>query len=793
MPIVELQDGRQLEFQSNPTPQDVDFAVQQLGSQSQQNQFFTPSGITLDDSQYTNSFSLPFGDNLALSFMPNDEKRIQFLADKYRGSNVSSDPEKGITIDNKPINPKGFDVGDISRNAGSIFPLAGHILGSIVGFTGGATIASPTVAGIPVAAGAGAMAGATAFAGIGEGIRLGIGDILGLDVEGKEYYDRITDEIKLAAASEAIGLGIAPVLGKVATAMGRGRALKGSADFLKKNMNNVSEKLGVGTAKTYAHYVGGVEKHFNDALFQPAIGGPNKVFTPEIMAPDKLHRVINKVLFGKEIVSDSILNRTSTETADMGLKMMAKSLKKINNQQYDDLIGGLMGASDDLIQTIKAIPEDKLFSKEFLNPSKGAFIANSFSHMTKKKTEALGKKIAGSERILANAANKTGVKFSFKQSQTFLKNQIKQLKSATRAGEEGIIPAIKLRKLEELEDMMVQMSKQGTDTALEKINPGAFVKIKNNMDTQIKNLFERGEADIVVKDAARRFAEKMRNEYYEKIGFKAKVFERGTGIKLSQRQGKEISDFRMFQEVLEDLHMQGGKDITAQVQNLLKGLSRVPKKTTAKVLTTPQERMRKFISANKEFSKHIDDMAIFDATTQMKVVQSRDVFAKFEKMLRRPELVQMFNDPIGEIFLKNVDNIMPAGRKFLNDAIRVQVANAFQGQTINMLRLTAIASMMGIGAMGFGPAGIAGAAVLTQPSVTRGMIKAIHKTGLKGKATGQAVSKGAEKISNVKAMKAIKRILKKESLKAGVERRAFGQVGVEALSDLLQSQPNSRP
>jgi hypothetical protein len=713
---------------------------------------------------------------IALSLMPNDSSRLSFVSDLFQGSDVVVDPDKGLMVDGVPINPKGFDLGDISRNIGGIFPLAGQILGSIAGgFKGG--VAGSVVPGAGTAAGVatGAVLGGTAGATIGKTIQTSLADLIpGVDIDGKEYLKAAGEEMALAGASEVVGLGIGSVGAKVAGKIGAGKALKGMSNSFKSTMNHLVNRVGTKTAQLYAQYVGGVPAHIAKGLFK--VGGPNKVFTPKHMDDAAMQKTVYQALFGDRNINRSIFN--PSDGVEESLKMMIHNSQSLKNEGYDQLLRSA-GFSDDLIKTVKNTPEGKLFNKKFAEPNQGVKIAENMVKQIDDEISSLGKRIGRSEDILLNVNKRTNTRFSMVDDHKQLTNLVKQAEKGVKVPG-GVTEGVDLRKIDEVKKMIRLMEVKGKPgTVADNISPKAYQNIKNNLDLQIKNLFERGEADVPVKDLVRKFASSMRGRYYKNIGLDTTVVKKSTGSSV-RRAAREIDDFRIFQEMLDDLKIGGDAASVAKIDNMLKGINKIPNQRQTKVFNTQQERLRRLIDAKPDkFKIFADDYETFNAVQKLKTFDGESIARKLESDFNDNALVDFAIETIKESRLRDIDNLLigkAAKHKFIKDATRAHVARGFSSNSTNMLRIQALASMTGA-AGGFAVGGPTGAGVgllVTRPEAVRAVLKfgdkQLGKKAIKGGV--DAVNKTAEKAMNTRGGKALQNLLKakggREGLKAGV-------------------------
>ena len=182
MPFTYEVNGQEVDFDKEPTEQDIDEAAQQLGG--------LPTQATKE--QY-----LGAGERLSGGFRTTEN--LQQVREQQRA-------ERGVAPET-PLEPTGFNLEnlkdlplDILDAIGPAFPAIGQIGGGLLG--GLAT--TPTVAGIPQ----GVIAGGIAGAGVGEAARQAIGQMLGFE-QGSvgERLGKIGIEAGVGALGEGAAVG----------------------------------------------------------------------------------------------------------------------------------------------------------------------------------------------------------------------------------------------------------------------------------------------------------------------------------------------------------------------------------------------------------------------------------------------------------------------------------------------------------------------------------------------------------------------------------------------------------
>lgn len=763
MPFKYEVNGQLVEFDKEPTEVDIDEAAIQLGGgqQAEPTPQAGPSFSTADFeiSDMNTKSPLSFAQNLMLGLAANDESRIGYLTEEFAGKEVKVDPERGLLVDGMVVNPKGFDLGDVPRNAGYAIPFAGQVLGSILGGMLGGLATTPTVAGIPLGVAGGALAGGTLGATAGEGLRLAMGDILGLDVDGKDVLHNLTEEAKYAAIGETLGLGVgASAIGikGALKPLGKTKFIRGIANIYRKTFI----KLGKSISPTAAQYVGGVDRRAAQYLGYVT---PSKLLTEANFDPSRTTKIVKKVLFGNENLNiiDDIVKGKNVQS---GVVRMAKVIKDVGDDTYDDFIKQTFGISDDTIKTIKNSNLDDLISPKNLSENRAYDIAEDVVNGIKGHSEKLSKDINRLE-IQAIKAGKGSVKMPIED----IGKEVDKIIRSTNLSKGLKVPGFQrqapptvrgMRNLETIRDMFyAKPTKEAAKEALgkkitqkeikykliDKVNLKQAKIFKDKLQAQINQFISNDTVPTELRKAAGNINKAFRNRYYNYMGT------------------KDVSaNYRLFADVLEDLRIQGGNGI-GRVKNLIKAKGGL-------------EQMDELVKQLPESGKIYSDISKMRAGDELKNISAKKLMTRFEGMLNKTEILDLGKKSGGEELLENFSHRFATSKNpalnqlaFFGDAQNSLAAKKFLEGSTNVLRLTTLATMLGLGGvLGYqklGPLGAVGgtAAVLalSRPRNLARLLVAIDK-GTFTKAIGKGTGKIGQKVTSKESLAILRRLMTQE-------------------------------
>jgi len=662
---------------------------------------------------------LSFMQNLILSFSPNEETSMQFLQEQFAGAAVSLDPERGLMINGLEVNPKGFDGGDIPRSVGHTLPFLGQIFGGIGGGILGGLISSPTVAGVPVGVAGGAAVGGISGATLGEGIQLAIGELLGLDIDGKEVFDSLAGEARDAAFGEVLGLGLVgggKVAGLGLKKLGKTRALKGIANLWKRSMVKAGS-----AAPVLAKFIGAVDE---DATRIAQKHTFQKTLSREFFDPDKSGNIVKKLLFGTDAVPietmlQPLRNGTTTQK---GALLLVKSIKEIGENAYDDVIRQFTGMSDETLRVIHSSSVDDILGVTNLASNNSFNIAESFAAGIKGRQKELGTALASAEsNAIRNSTSQMRIGSIARKidkmigTEEVLKGiKVKGFRATSPINTKGTDAIRKVRRI-----FGGHRTGTGEFDFFENISLKQARKLKNDFKLVADEIFANktipGQVKRVVKDAASEF----RGAYYKKLNLM-----------------DESRAFRLFSDELDDLAI--SPNGIRQLENTVKNWRTQPE------------------AIKKPFNALLDDMAeganirnkihLQNAGEELSQLNIDNTAKAIEKRLTSKNILRTTVSDLDEQMLRGLDDTFkvspnPALRRlaFMDKAEMSLAAKEFLKSSPNLLRVGAIASMMGLGGAGmaaFGPlGGIGGLAVaigVTNPRAIGKLLVSLEKARLGG-------------------------------------------------------------
>lgn len=667
------------------------FATQQ-GSSNESSRFL--SNKPIEDSP-TNLIQ-----DITLSFIPTEEGRLKYLQEEFEGSQLELDEQGEISVDGRRVNPRGFDLGDISRNVGNVFPFAGQVAGSALGFAGGATLSSPTIAGVPLAAGAGAVGGGTIGATLGKGLQLATGKMLGLDIDGDDIYKALAEEAQLASTSEALGLGAGALIGKLSTKFGKSKTAKGLADLWEKSVKKL-EKSKEGVAPRVVEFVAGVDRNATEIAQK---FGFKNVLNEKHFDPERTIKIVNRILYGKEKVNSVTAGLKGTDIKN-GTTWIAKSIKEIDDSSFDDVIKYFSDGKidDNAISAIKEFGVEKIVNSELTSPDASFKIANKLLNSINEHTQNLGKQIQKQElKAIRNSGKKAFDLSDIVQEIRISLDDLELTKGIKVPGFQVSLPP-EVRGQSELKKLVDLFKEYPTKESVKRLGLDPNKKIffnkisysqaarrKKQFDVLADEIFLNQKIPGAIKNSVRKIAQKFRNQYYSALGLE-----------------DQTKAFRLFRDVTDTIKIDK-RTTLKQFENTVKNFSKRDLTTRLGV----DDILEQLPNGNKirnaiRISNTADSLAKIDPVKISKNIESK---------LNNKNILKENFTSVEEGLLKELDQSLRLSkkttamqRKFFDEAQQNIAAKQFLEGTPNLLRVGALANIAGLGSIGFSAGGGVGA------------------------------------------------------------------------------------
>lgn len=763
MPIytVEL-DGKTYDIEGGDTPpteQDARAAVGAFNG-GEQSPIFTPA--PLEDLSEKPS-PLNTGQNIMLGLMA-DEVKPLYLAKEFQGKNVQQDDKGGFTVDGAPVNPQGFDMGDILRSLGYAAPFAGQVAGSLAGAGAASTVApgAGTLAGGFAGGVAGATAGEAARLGAGKFLLSAMGKNLELNNEGQIYLNALSENAKYAAAGETLGLGLVgggQVAKRGVDALSKTQLYQGAADVMSKTVNRLK---GNPMIEDILQFVGQIPKDATKIVLRDK---PSKVLSPEYFDSDKTSKIASKTIFGTD--DFYTLGATNENGVPKGAVALAKSIKEVNDPAYDQLLQTL-GIGDDFIKSLRASNVDSVLkSVNTTNrPNVRSFeLATRSINEIKTAEKALGKEVSRAEM---RAIHEKGSVYFYAEdlvkridgiigSGELLKpvnvpgfkpsappnipgaEQLKQLSDIFKGMKDGGESKMVLGKNNIFEFSKVE--KEAAKKAYGKIPTKQLLTIKRQFDGVVDGIFANQRIPSEIKNQVRLISKDFRTKYYDYLGI-----------------GKEVEQYKMFKELTDGFNVEGPNAIAA-LENKISNFKSAS--------GSAHDDFAKAMSSIQSGNKIIKEIEEFNLAQQIKAINPNDLLKSLASPLSSQKYLRTnTTDSAIEGILRDISKRMGAmpgspafKRQFAEEAERALAAKEFLKSNQNMLRLSSLAGMAGLGALGgsqFGvPGAIGGAALslsLFSPKTLGGLLIASEKNGPRMAAAGRGIRKSVVLDSKKRAL-----------------------------------------
>lgn len=716
--------------------------------------------ISIEENQ-----DLSIAQNLILSFSANDERRIQFLQEQFPENQVGLDDQGNIIIDDKRINPRGFDIGDIGRNAGYAFNLGGQILGSLKG-------ASIGTVGGPVGIRAGLIAGGTIGGSVGEAIRLGVGEAIGLDQTEKEVLSRIAEEAVVSGTGEAIGLA---TLG-AGNIVARGPVGKTVSSLWRKTIDAAKKlKLPVEDILKYTSNID--EDATRIAIIE---NKPSQVLNAEYFNQDKGMQIAKNTLFGKESnqLAPMQLDNLKNNGFTRGQEMLIKSIKQSNNEGLDNLYQRFGNIDNEAMQIIKGSNIDDLLKSENLSDDAYLRIAEDVANNLNKRREDLGKAL----EIKTDQAKGT---FNFDdvalQAAQIAKPQLDNI-IQKQGFQPKKLPDVKGYK--ELEDLMesffgikigtvdgqiidsngqvILRAAKPTKRPFGDLSKKDVLKLNNSIDNQISTIVTNDNIPPSIRDAANEIRKSFKDSYYRQLNL-----------------GAESQAFADFARLTDDIQT-NGRNAIVNLANTLKGSSQTGILGRADIINALNG-----VRSGLGESLLAKTARISTAQRISKKVSASKLLENFEKQISRKQILSSIKSgsQTNESILRSIDNSIKldknpeiSSRAFFNESQKFLAAQEFNKNTANMLRMQTVLGVMGITSLpfGLGIGGIAGIAAsqLTNPKFIAKMLVAAEK-----KTSKKTLQESAKTIASKLRVNDIRKTAKDPRTKALLKSLLSRQLG----------------
>jgi len=739
MPFKYEINGQIIEFDKEPTEADIDEVASSIKSSSFSNEepsSFTTAQFSDLPSERTKSPLNPWQE-IVYSGAGND-KDLQFKAlQKFLPENDITVSEDGdFMVDGNRLNPAGFDFGDITRNLLDIFPLIGQVGGSLAGAIGGAA-AGATAGGVGAVPGAiaGNIIGGTAGATTGRVVQLGLGDLFGLDVDGKDYLEAISNEAGIALTGELLGAGIAGVAGKVGKPimgkLGGTKLAKGASNM----WTNILKKLKK-NSPAVLEYMSGVDQRALQRVMDTGAvkhgQSISKVLAPEFFDDGYGGELASKLIFGKSNVVDDLF--IGDKKVSLALRELVGNIRENKkNPATQELIKNLFGGEidNDVISTILTKSDNQLFSGKFLDADAPLNLAKKFTNIIENETNLVGNMV---KKAKTAAIKKTGLSTPVQiddvigELNTIIKNEVRPL---VPFGQKG-----KLGPLSQIQDIINRSTRTtATGKALVKeTSLGNALKLDKLLDDSYEVMLK---SNKIPSSVANRFSEVK------------KVFNKRIDDMLGLTEYNQ--SFSMFKEILEGSKL----DKTLALEGLENRFSNMGKQSqffknaVDDVLTAAKSK----VGGKSAGLGLIDDIKTYNNVKRLMDMDSSGklsaTLSKFTDIINNGNFVSGTGDRLIERTLKSLGKAMKkeTGFDFFEEGIlNRQTALKFSGTKLNVLRVGSILTLA-LGGLGgfsqFGALGAVGgltaAAQLTPRNIAKGLVsfdklakqKLLEKAGAK--------------------------------------------------------------
>lgn len=330
MARVTFEDGTVINFEGQPTPEDIDAAYASVkgggGGESAGIQL-APLPTEPQSMGPDASGEAPLGQRFAAGFKANKSQEMAYYQRQNPNSTVSMDNGGNVLVDGKRVDPAGLELGDVVEALPGLPQNVAGIAGGLAGAAAG-TAAMPGVGTV-----AGGMAGAAGAQAAGDLARVQAGRMFGMDPSLADAAGSAGFEGAMGAAGEAGG----QLLGKAAQAVSP--RLKELAAPVLRAYDKVGKKFGSeGRAMFWSRIVSGVkDERVPREAIEELSKGNMRVLDEATTNETFLRTAADKALFGK---SDTTPERHIYE------------LYEKSPQEAQDIARDFLGMPDDVFKSI---------------------------------------------------------------------------------------------------------------------------------------------------------------------------------------------------------------------------------------------------------------------------------------------------------------------------------------------------------------------------------------------------------------------------------------------------------
>jgi hypothetical protein len=701
----------------------------QILGQSQQTQPTAPRGSfgqVLPQIGGKPKSPLSFWQEISFSGAGDDkELQMKFLKQMLPDSEVGFDEDGDLTVDGNRLNPKGFDFGDLTRNTLDAIPLFAQIGGSIAGATAGATAGG--VGAIP-----GAVIGGTAAATAGRGVQLAIADAFGMDVDGRDYIRVLGNSAKVALTGEVVGAGLGIVGGKVikplAGKIGSSKMAKGASNAWTSMLTKLRK-----SAPGVIEYISGADKSaIKYALDQNINGGQtiSQVLDPKFFDTRYGGEMSSRLLFNESI-------ENAIGSFDVGTKKVSKSIRLLvdnviknkNKVATKELIKEISNGKidDGLLNHIsKQAKVDDIFSVKNLDKDAPLNLAKKFMDSIEGESKMLGKKISENRnKALKNFRGKK-VDIETGSTMTAIREMLDDAVAPARVGAE---PG-RLGPLKQIDDILERFAIEDVS-----IEPGTFSSISESMKL---NTIMDDVADSLSKNKV--IPDRIKGKFYEIHKNFSKEIDRTLGL-------EEVNGaFNEFLNIVEAGKFNASTSLEMLETRFanIEGQSRFFVNAVDDVLSSMGK--SKGIPLLDDINNYMYAKKLMDLDS---AGVPKSMLTGMTDIVNNSAFLSGKGDSAKEFILKRISGIMKneGGEDFFKNILNKETAVAFSGSNPNVLRVSSILGMAGLGIGGplGGMIGLASGTALTPNGIKKGLVafdkmaqkKMLEKTAAK---TSKAVS-----------------------------------------------------
>jgi hypothetical protein len=442
-------------------------------------------------------------------------------------------------------------------------------------------------------------------------------------------------------------------------------------------------------APKIARFIGGVSKDAAEVAHEYKWSN----MTDDFFSSDKGSRVVRQTLFKDGAIPDNVIFSRLGGSGDMpekGVEILARNIKLEANPQFDELIKMVAPElSQETLETIKRNDIKSLIisSNHQKQTEMARGISTQIESAVQSKLDELGSAIIRGERDAIERGGKLA--FTVNDLGVQLEKQVRAISNTVKVPNSINQPGVQFRGRDDLLEMVGMFKRtvaEGAEAGKRKfigddglgvITKRQAVKLNRQLDIKADEIFNNKHISGDVKAIARDFMQKWRSRYY------------------GAEHGVAVSDqkaaFSAFKSLADEIKISRSSGVDAMERRI---------NNWRNTGSTDRTELQAVLNELKSGKKIQESIERFSAGKDLSRLNIQKILGSFETMLNDPHWIQARGGQYGKAEiakLANIDHALGNSRKFVDDSRMFQSAQGFQRASQSLLRVQAVAGILGLG------------------------------------------------------------------------------------------------